>query len=260
MDLSTTFDTVAAEYDRWRPTYPQALYDDVFAACPQTDGRNALEIGIGTGQATRPVLDAGYAVCAVEQGENMAVFSRKKFAAHRDFSVEVCRFEECDAPPEQFDLIFSATAFHWIPEEIGYKKVYALLKPGGVFARFANRPGPDTVHPGLHEAIQAVYDEFMPRPGKKVWFNEAKAAEIAAIPEKYGFTDCTYRLYRRTRDFTAAEYIRLLGTYSDHIALGEGTLARFNAGIEAAINRHGGVITIGDIVDLELAQRPRKTP
>ena len=252
--LETTFDTVAAEYDRWRPTYPQALYGDIFAACRVGEGSRALEIGIGTGQATRPVLDTGCAVTAVELGESMAAFAREKFCAYPGFSVQVGRFEDFSAPAASFDLIYSATAFHWIPEEIGYRKVYELLKPGGVFARFANRPGPDTAHPGLHEAIQAVYAEFMPRSGGKRWFDEEKAAEIAKIPAKYGFTECTYR---RTRDFTAAEYVRLLGTYSDHIALGEDALARFNAGIEAAIHRHGGVITVNDIVDLELARKPR---
>ncbi|MBQ2709228.1 MAG: class I SAM-dependent methyltransferase [Clostridia bacterium] len=255
-DLSTTFDTVTAEYDRWRPTYPKALYDDIFAACPVGAGSRALEIGIGTGQATLPVLAAGCTVIAVEPGENMAAFVREKFRGYPGFSVVGGRFEEFAAPEASFDLIYSATAFHWVDEEIGYKKALALLKPGGVFARFANRPGPDTAHPGLHEAIQAVYAEFMPRSGGKVWFHEEKAAELAAIPQKYGFTGCTYRLYRRTRDFTAAEYVRLLGTYSDHIALGEEKLRRFNAGIEAAINRHGGVITISDIVDLELAVKP----
>lgn len=34
-----------------------------------------------------------------------------------------------------FDTV--ASAFHWVPEEIGYSKVYAMLKPGGAFARFA---------------------------------------------------------------------------------------------------------------------------
>lgn len=254
--LESTFNTVAAEYDRWRPTYPQALYEDIFAACSIGKGSHALEIGIGTGQATRPILDAGCTVTAIEHGEVMAAFSEEKFRAY-PFSVKIGRFEEFSAPAESFDLIYAATAFHWIPEEIGYRRVYDLLQPGGVFARFANRPGPDTAHPGLHEEIQEVYAEFMPRSGKKVWFHEEKAAEIAAIPQKYGFTGCTYRLYRRTRDFTAAEYVRLLGTYSDHIALGEEKLHRFNAGIEAAINRHGGIITINDIVDLELAQKPR---
>jgi len=29
------------------------------------------------------------------------------------------------------DLVYSASAFHWIPEDIGYSKVYDMLKPEG---------------------------------------------------------------------------------------------------------------------------------
>lgn len=28
------FNTVCAQYDRWRPTYVKAVYDDIFNACP----------------------------------------------------------------------------------------------------------------------------------------------------------------------------------------------------------------------------------
>ena len=77
----------------------------------------------------------------------------------------------------------------------------------------------------------------------------------AAIAAKYGFTDIQHRLYRRTRDFTAAEYVQLLGTYSDHIAIEEKTRGRFFREIEAAINRLGGRITIYDTIDLQLARK-----
>ena len=63
-----TFDSVTADYDRWRPDYPAALYRDLLALCPLNEASRALEIGIGTGQATRPILETGCAVTAVEPG------------------------------------------------------------------------------------------------------------------------------------------------------------------------------------------------
>ena len=59
----------------------------------------------------------------------------------------------------------------------------------------------------------------------------------------------------RTRTFTAQEYTQLLGTYSDHIALGEEVCKRFFAEIEEAINSFGGEITLYDTIDLQLARK-----
>ncbi|MBQ6897376.1 MAG: class I SAM-dependent methyltransferase, partial [Clostridia bacterium] len=75
------------------------------------------------------------------------------------------------------------------------------------------------------------------------------------IAEKYGFTDIQYKLFYRTRTFSAKEYIMLLGTYSDHIAIEETIRNEFFSKIEEAINRHGGEITIYDTIDLQLARK-----
>jgi len=76
------------------------------------------------------------------------------------------------------------------------------------------------------------------------------------ISEKYGFTDIKYAMFLRTREFTAAEYIKLLGTYSDHIAIEESARLKFFANIENAINDFGGTLTVYDTIDLQLARKP----
>lgn len=62
--LEWTFHTVAEEYNRWRPGYVPELYQDLFAYKPLNKSSSALEIGIGTGQATAPVLETGCALTA----------------------------------------------------------------------------------------------------------------------------------------------------------------------------------------------------
>ena len=126
-----TFDSVTADYDRWRPDYPAALYRDLLALCPLNEASRALEIGIGTGQATRPILETGCAVTAVEPGAQLTQFVRAKFAEYPRFQAENTRFEDFSADPGSFDLVYAATAFHWVDPEVGYPKVMALLKPGG---------------------------------------------------------------------------------------------------------------------------------
>ena len=258
-ELKETFNTVVDEYDRWRPTYVDELYQQIFAARPMDETCRALEVGIGTGQATLPVLKTGCEVVAVELGEQMAAYSRKKFAAWPKFRVVNLPFEQFEAEEQSFDLIFSATAFHWVDEKMGYEKAYRLLKKGGVFARFANHPNADKGRPQLHDAIQPLYAKY--RPGERSRssreeYGMQQAQAVAQIAEKYGFVDISTHLYRRTRDFTARQYTGLLGTYSDNLAMEEGVRRRFFAEIEQAIDSLGGIITLYDTIDLELARKP----
>lgn len=141
--LETTFNSVYAKYDRWRPAYVKELYDDIFDVKEITPSSNVLEVGIGTGQATLPILETGCSLTAIELGDKLAEFSKYKFKNYEKFNVENLAFQDFKCTPNSFDLIFSASAFHWIPEDIGYTKVFDMLKSGGVFARFANRPYKD---------------------------------------------------------------------------------------------------------------------
>ena len=255
-----TFNTVADSYEKIRPGYPAELYRRLFDYCPGGAGSRAAEVGIGGGQATLPVLEAGWTVTAVEYGEELARVCREKFRAFPGFSALTGRFEEVPLPGESFDLVYSASAFHWIPEEAGYTKVYRILKPGGVFARFANHPFRGKDRPDLFDAIDEAYAEYYypyynRQPVQIREYTEEQAAGRARIAEKYGFTDTQYAMFYRTRILSAAEYRALIGTYSDHIAMEESIRERFFDGIEEAINRHGGVISIFDTIDLELARK-----
>lgn len=254
--LGWTFDTVAKTYEEQRPGYTKELYDTLFSYQPLFAGSKAVEVGIGGGQATEPILKTGCSVLAVEPGENFCHLCRKKFAEYRGFSAMQGRFEETELEQEMYDLVYSASAFHWVPEEVGYRKVFDCLKKGGTFARFANHPYKDKSRPGMHEALQEVYAVYMPGSLVPDEYSQEQARKRAEIALKYGFVDIRHHLFHRTRDFTAAEYIQLLGTYSDHIVIEKETRGRFFTEIEQAINRMGGMITIFDTIDLQLARKP----
>ena len=260
MGLEWTFDTVAADYEKYRPGYAAKLYERIFAYAPIGAESCVLEVGSGAGQATEPFLRTGCSLTAVEYGERFSAVLREKFGGFPKFSVITGKFE--DTPPEEtsFDLIFSATAFHWIPEKEGYEKVYALLKEGGAFARFANHPFRAADQPALGAEIDEIYDEFYNRRhGKErkaaAAYSEAQAKALSELPAKYGFRGLQYAMFYRDRVFSAKEYVGLLGTYSDHIAIEEPVRKRFFAAIEEAINDHGGIITIRDTMDLQLARK-----
>lgn len=254
--LETTFNSVYNEYDKWRPTYVKELYDDIFNEKEINSSSNVLEIGIGTGQATLPILETGCSLTAIELGSNLAEFSKCKFKNYEKFKVKNLEFQDYECPSNSFDLIFSASAFHWIPEDIGYTKVFDMLKSGGVFARFANNPYKDKKRNNIHLAFEKIYAKYMPGSLSKDEYSEENAKNRADIAQKYEFIDISYKLYHRTRTFTANEYTLLLGTYSDHIVIEEKTRMKFFDEIREAINDNGGLITLYDTIDLQLARKP----
>jgi SAM-dependent methyltransferase len=255
--LEWTFDTVAKKYEKMRPEYPAELYDDIFKVIKINESSNVIEIGIGGGQATLPVLQTGCKLTAVEYGKNLTELCRHKFKDYSNFSAVNMKFEDYECEKGSCDLIYSASAFHWIPEEIGYSKVYELLKNGGVFARFANHPYKDKGREELIYEIQKLYVIYMPGSKAENEYTSEDACKRAEIARKYGFTDISYHLYQRTRSFTADEYTELLGTYSDHNALAEDIRNEFFSKVRDTINNFGGQITIYDTIDLQLARKPR---
>ena len=260
MGLEWTFDTVTAAYDKYRPGYAPELYKRIFDYIPIGAESCAVEVGSGSGQATEPILRTGCRLTAVEYGERFSAVLREKFREYPKFSVITGKFEEAELEADSCDLVFSATAFHWIPEQEGYEKVYAILKEGGAFARFANHPFRAKGDPALGADIDDLYDEYYNRYHAKarkvaVEYSEAQAQALAELAGKYGFWDLQCAMFYRERIFTAKEYVGLLGTYSDHIAIEEPIRLRFFAKIEEAILDHGGTITIGDTMDLQLARK-----
>ena len=258
--LEWTFDTVASTYEKLRPGYVEDLYRTLFDYIHIDENSNVVEVGSGGGQATAPILETGCRLTAVECGQQFSELLKDKFKGYRNFSVITGKFEDTAFEENAFDLVFSASAFHWVPEKIGYEKVFSMLKSGGVFARFANHPYRDKGNPALSKEIDEIYEEYYSKFHNKkrevlTEYSEEQAKERAMIASKYGFTDIKYALFHRERVFSGKEYIQLLGTYSDHIAIEETVRTRFFSKIEEAINSYGGTITIYDTIDLQLARK-----
>lgn len=250
-----TFDQAIVDYDKIRPTYCKELYQDIREYQAIDENSYVLEIGIGTGKATRPFLETGCVLAGVEPGEQLAKFAEENFKEFPRFCVHNTTLQEYECRENTYDLIYAATAFHWIPEEYGYKRVYELLKNGGAFARFAYHAGADKSRPELMEEIQKQYARYAGWDRAPKEYGEEKAIEVAEIARKYGFEDIAYKLYHFTKDFTAEEYMSLLRTYPDHMAVEASKRQQLFDGIYDAIQRAGGKITVYYTVDLQMGRR-----
>ena len=253
--FETTFDAAAVDYDESRPEYCRALYRDLLAYQPIGPESRVLEIGMGTGKATKPVLETGCRLTALEPGAHLARLARMKLGRYENLQIIEKTLQDYECENESFDLLYAATAFHWLAKDYGYRRVYDLLKKGGAFARFAYHAGLDAGRPELAADIQKVYDQQPSFAGRSGAFTEEQAKRLSEIADEYGFTQTAYHLYHWTKAFTADEYMKLLRTYPDHMNLEKAERDALFSGIHRAIMRHGGVIDVHYTADMQLARK-----
>ena len=129
-----TFNEVAVEYDRNRPTYPDALVDQACEVAGITDGGRVLEIGCGTGQLTRSLLARGLRVTALEPGDQLIRIAEENLKDAGDVEFVHARLEDIQLPRERYEAVFSASAIHWVDPELSWRKIADALAPNGTLA------------------------------------------------------------------------------------------------------------------------------
>lgn len=150
-----SFGAVAEAYERYRPGYPTELVDLVLAYAGRPVG-TALEIGAGTGKATRAFAARGFAVTATEPDAAMLRELRRHVPA--DVVAVRAAFEDLTVP-QSHGLVFAAAALHWTDPSDRWSRMAALLEPGGVFASFG---GPFRLRdPEPDEAVRTARAAFL---------------------------------------------------------------------------------------------------
>lgn len=220
--LRTTFDAAAALYQQARPEYPEQLYEAMIAAAGLRADDQLLEIGCASGKATLPLARQGFRMTCVEPGPALAAAARRNLADFPEVEVVQSTFENIDpSGHEPFDLVFAATAWHWLDPEIRYRHAWELLRPGGHVAFWsATHVFPEGGDPFFAD-LQQVYEEIgegmtegatYPRPGE--------LPDHRADIETSGlFEPVLVRHFDWEVTYDADGYLRLLDTFSGHIAM-----------------------------------------
>jgi SAM-dependent methyltransferase len=128
------FNEVAVEYDRNRPTYPDALVDRACEVAGIGEGDRVLEIGCGTGQLTRSLLARGLRVTAIEPGDRLLRVAEENLKDAGDVELVHARLEDTQLPRERYEAVFSASAIHWVDPDLGWRKIADALAPHGTLA------------------------------------------------------------------------------------------------------------------------------
>ncbi|MER5640820.1 class I SAM-dependent methyltransferase [Kitasatospora sp. NPDC002227] len=131
-----SFGAVAAEYDAARPSYPDALFEEIerLTGRPLKDA-DVLDVGAGTGIATRLLTARGARVIAVEPSQGMADQLR---AVTPGFPVVKAGGDELPFHDGSADLVTYAQAFHWTDPAKSVPEAVRVLRPGGSLALWWN--------------------------------------------------------------------------------------------------------------------------
>jgi SAM-dependent methyltransferase len=181
------FNEVPELYDRVRPGYPDEMFADLAAITGMSGGSSVLEVGCGTGQATRALAALGCSVTAVEPGTGMAAVARERLANFGNVTVETSTFEEWDDRGARFDVLVAASAWHWVDPSVGWRRAHDVLYPGGWIALLGNvvvrRPG----EPEVYAETADLHERFC--PGNPDWGHPPLEDEVRSTDESWGLVE-----------------------------------------------------------------------
>lgn len=232
-ERAESFGSIAADYDRYRPTYPDELIVDIAAR-----GEDVLDVGCGTGKASRLMAGRGLHVLGVEIDPAMAEVARG-----HGLDVEVGSFESWDDAGRRFDIVTSAQAWHWVDPVAGARKAATVLRPGGSIVLFWNVT---SFASDADERVSAVYREHAPQ------LSEQQHGGVRGRIDLYGgsladagFGDLEQREYPWQRAYPRDEFTAMISTHSDVHLLPDDTRAALLDGVGAMIDDElGGTITV----------------
>jgi SAM-dependent methyltransferase len=263
----TAFGGNPQAYEAARADYPARLFKLIRARCAICPMTRALEIGPGTGKATRPMLDLGLgSLIGVEPDARLAAYLRKELADPRLRLVEAT-FEAADLPEGGFDLGYAATSFHWLDAAPALAKVVRLLRPGGYWAMWWNiyqdpkRPDPfcDAVTPLLQD-LRAEAPSFKDEPRHVLPQGLARALDVddrVAELRAAGFGGIEHKTLHWKASFDTAGIRALYGSFSVMRDVAPERAEAFLGQVtDIAETRFGGQVERACLTVLYTAQKP----
>jgi ubiquinone/menaquinone biosynthesis C-methylase UbiE len=225
-DLRRLFDGVAPLYDATRPGYPAEIVDAVCASAGIGRGADVLEIGCGTGQLTRQLAGRAFNLTAIDIGAAMIRAARRNVVDPMA-GFQVCSFEDF-AGTEYFDLIVSATAFHWVDPGIGLAKAARLLRPGGWLALL-------TTEERYPEPLRTRLRELWMRYSRRIVRSASQPAWVAALQETALFGETVELTHTRALTVPVQTVLGVERTRATFLSYSEQDKAGFTADLSALL-------------------------
>ena len=248
-----------ASYDAARPGHPERVYAILRTRCGLSRNTRVLEIGPGTGQATRELLRRDASVVVVEPSEQLA----DHLAATLGDQIQVLRtaLEDASLPPASFDLAAAASSFHWIDEAVGLEAIHAALHHGGWIALWWTLFGEGSAPDAFIRATTPLLEGLDSSPTKGTTGRPPHAlveARTAALDEG-GFDEVEHELVRWRSSWDASGIRALYGSFSPILRLADDDRTRFLDEIALIAERDfGGRVERELTTSLYTARKPER--
>ena len=182
-ERARSFETVAAEYERHRPDYPEEALRWAADQLGLGTGVRVLDLGAGTGKLTRGLVALGFDVVAVEPGAPMLAQLRRAVPEAEALEGPA---ESIPLPGASVDAAFAGQAFHWFDREKALPELQRVITPDGGLVLIWNwwderdplqRELGELVGYGGHSPYR---EEELPRDP---WFGEVGRTVVETSPE-----------------------------------------------------------------------------
>jgi len=200
------FGTDAESYERFRLGYPDEVVERTvrFAVRPV---RTAVEVGAGTGKATRAFASRGIAVTAIEPDPEMFSVLERETVGMPVTPVR-STYEEYDGPPA--DLLYAASAMHWTTPASRWTNAARLLVPDGTLAVFGAE---------MRLADDAVRSAFEQTRGRFLRDDSHPHEPLEGLEQSGRFSEVTEEVLPRHLLVPQHEFVGYLSTVSAYLLL-----------------------------------------
>ena len=200
--MKDNFSTQSDQYAKYRPTYPDALYEYLLSIIPGRE--NAWDCGTGNGQIAQVLAQSFDKVFATDISQQQI----DNAVVHQRIEYSVQPAEKTSFPDNEFDLIAVAQAIHWFDFQAFYQEVHRAIRNKGVLAVIGY--GLIQTHPSLDKVIGSLYRDIV----GPYWDKERRYVDENYRTIPFPFQEMNVPAFENTFEWTFEHLIGYIGTWS----------------------------------------------
>ena len=202
MKSTDHFSGHAADYARFRPGYPPALFDWLSSQC--ATHQLAWDCGTGNGQAALALAERFANVIATDiSAEQIAQAPPHPRIGYRATPAQLSGLADASA-----DLITVAQALHWFCDDTFYAEARRVLKPRGLIAAWTYTLLQS--EPALNERLERFHDHDV----GPYWPPERRWVAQAYVGMPFPFEEIPAPDFQIRMEWTLADVLAYLRTWS----------------------------------------------
>jgi len=216
------YSPAALAYDKVRPRYPAELIAHVAHLTRLNSFSKILEVGCGPGTATTAFAEFDCSIVCVEPNPVFCDLARKNCHPFQNVVIKQTSFEEWPLEQFAFDIVVSASAFHWIQPTVGYPKAADALCDDGYLVLLWNKEPQPTC--AVWTLFTEIYNQLAPSLGQYQTEETQQDMLIALTQPAIDsglFKEVSLKQMKVAVNYTADDYILLLSSFSPYLNLDE---------------------------------------